>query len=367
MIEQKRIPSVSEVSKNFIKYNWILPLKKKPFMPVAMCLYVTYRCNMRCQMCGIWKLDSSQKSNEFSLAELEKILSDPLFAKLEFININGGEPNLRDDLVDIVQILIKRFPRLKTITMNSNGLPPDKTIRNVENISEICNNNTIRFSVSISLHQIGKGYDKIAGVKNAYTQVKESFDGLKQLRETKNAYVSANCVITDLNIRSLSAILEWSRKENIPVNFTLGEIRERFNNLDFSDEITIKKEHLNDLVDFFKSLSKSKKAFMHHTLRYKQLADMLESNKTRSLACHYAMGGIILGSDSSLYYCKNSKAIGNCKDKPATAIYFADENLRYRKDQLIKKRCLSCPPNTFNKIEAEKDLLKLIKFFVLNN
>ena len=132
------------------------------------------------------------------------------------------------------------------------------------------------------------------------------------------------------------------------------------------DEITIKKEHLQDLTDFFKRLSKSKKAFMHHTLRYKQLADMLESNKIRSLACHYAMGGIILGSDSRLYYCKNSKAIGNCLDKSATAIYFDEENLRYRKNLLIKKRCLSCPPNTFNKIEAEKDLLKLIKFFLLN-
>jgi MoaA/NifB/PqqE/SkfB family radical SAM enzyme len=366
MIERKRIPSVSGVSKDFIKYNLILPLKEKPFMPVAMCLYVTYRCNMRCKMCGIWKLDSSQKSNEFSPAELENILSDPLFSKLEFININGGEPNLRDDLVDIVRILIKRSPHLKTITMNSNGLPPEKTIENAESISEICKNNRIRFSVSLSLHQIGDGYDRIAGVKNAYAQVKESFDGLKPLGEKNNMYLAANCVITNSNVQNLYELLEWSRQENIPVNFTLGEIRSRFNNLDFADEITIKNEHLDGLIDFFRRLSQSKKTFKHHALRYAQLADMLDSKKTRSLACHYAMGGIILGSDSRIYYCKNSKSIGNCKDRPASAIYFDEENLRYRKDHLIKKRCLYCPPNTFNKIEAGKDMLKLIKFLVLN-
>ncbi|MCZ2845871.1 MAG: hypothetical protein O2U61_05155, partial [Candidatus Bathyarchaeota archaeon] len=131
-------------------------------------------------MCGIWKLSKPYKSeNELSLEKLENIVSDILFSKLEYINLNGGEPNLRDDLPEIVKLLIAKLPKLKTITLNSNGLPVDKAISNAEKISKICQEKNIRFSISISLHKIGKEYDEIAGIKNAYSKVRETLRTLK--------------------------------------------------------------------------------------------------------------------------------------------------------------------------------------------
>ena len=362
----KRFPSPFEVARNFIKYNCFLPIASKPFLPRAMCVYVTYRCNMRCRMCGIWKRDSKYSSNELSLEELDGILSDPLFSRLEFININGGEPNLREDLVEIAGLLIDRFPHLKTLTLNSNGLPPDRNVENMKRIANLCKSKHVQFSVSISLHKIGSGYDQIAGIDNAYLKVKAAFDGLKNINQDKNFYVSANCVITSLNLFNLEEMLSWGENEDIPMNFTLGEMRERFNNLEMAETINIKEADKKYLIEFFRRLAKEKRTYLQHALRYIQLANMIENKAKRTLACHYAMGGVTLGSDGLLYYCKKSKAIGSCRDRSAYDIYFNRNNLEYRERYLIRGECASCPPNTFNKIEAEKDLFKIIMFLLFS-
>ncbi len=347
-----------------MKYN-INPRRSKPYLPRAMSIYVTYKCNIRCQMCSIWKTRGIQKSNaELTLSELDEILSDSLFSKLEYININGGEPNLRDDLPEIAELFVEKFPRLQTITMNSNGLPPHRAHANVEAIGRICQKNNIRFSVSISLHDLGRNYDQIAGIPDAYQKVLETLNRLKRIQDSLPFYLGINCVITDLNLDNLPRLKEWSETEQIPINFTLGEVRERFHNLDTDVMKEIKTGKKADLVIFLRSLSKNKSLFNQHAYRYQQLADIIESKTSRKISCHYAMGGVILGSEGDLYYCKDSKSIGNCRKQQASSLYFSKDNLKYRKKELIQTKCKSCPPNTFNRIELEKDLLKYLKFLI---
>ena len=50
--------------------------------PTDMCIIVTYRCPMQCQMCNIWK-NPTQKEKEITLAEIKKLPS------VKFINITG--------------------------------------------------------------------------------------------------------------------------------------------------------------------------------------------------------------------------------------------------------------------------------------
>jgi hypothetical protein len=73
---------------------------------------------------------------------------------------------------------------------------------------------------------------------------------------------------------------------------------------------------------------------------------------------------VILGSDGLLYYCKNSRSLGSCRERSAYEIYFDENNLSYREESLIKGNCYFCPPNTYNWMEMEKDLFKFIKFLL---
>jgi MoaA/NifB/PqqE/SkfB family radical SAM enzyme len=363
-IALRRIPSAKSAVKTFIYYNLFQHLSPRPFLPRAMCLYVTYRCNMRCKMCGIWKLPC-QKSNDFSLQRLRSILTDPLFSKLEYININGGEPSLREDLSEIIRLLIEKLPKLKTITINSNGLDTEKVLLHTTNIAKICKKNKIRFSISISLHQLGTSYDNIACVVNAYSHVFKTLQSLKDIHLNETFYLATNCVISNLNVYNSYKMLEWSKKEDIPINFTLGEIRDRFNNEEMQDDIAIEdNEKKKFLIDFFKFLAQDTLRFKQHALRYKSIADMLQYNTDRPLSCHYAMGGFILGAEGSIYYCKKSEAIGNCNDKSPLEIFYDPKNLLYRNEQLLNRQCRSCIPNSFIKQETEKDLLKCLGFFL---
>lgn len=330
--------------------------------PQALCLYVTYLCNMRCRMCGIWTRAGEAAASDLSLADLRGILSDPLFSELAFVNINGGEPNLRPDLADLAILLTDALPRLRAVSINSNGLPTEAAISNIRSLARAFRGRGIRFSVSVSLHGPGRSHDRATGTPGAYDRVMETLSGLRRLRAVEAFYLSVNCVITGGNLGDLEAMLEWGDREGIPVNFTLGEVRERFLNLGMERSVRVGDREA--LVGFLRRLSRDKARFGQHALRYAHLADLIEGRTRRALACHYALSGAILGSDGLLYYCKNSRAIGDARKRSAAEIYFDPANQAYKRDALSGEACPNCPPNTYNEIEVEHDLFKLAWFWM---
>ena len=69
-------------------------------------LIVTDRCNARCLMCHTWRYPG-KTADEFPPDLVNKIPGG-----LKFINITGGEPFIRKDLDQIIQIAINKTERL---------------------------------------------------------------------------------------------------------------------------------------------------------------------------------------------------------------------------------------------------------------
>ncbi len=65
---------------------------------------VTNRCQCACPHCGVRDINRAPHGRELSLAEIDRILRDAAAAGFGIIDIYGGEPTLRDDLVDIVRL-----------------------------------------------------------------------------------------------------------------------------------------------------------------------------------------------------------------------------------------------------------------------
>lgn len=80
---------------------------------------VTYRCNARCRMCNTWK-NPSKKSEEITPEIIDKIEG-----RYKRLNITGGEPMLRDDILEIVEVLDKKTDRLE---ISTNGYYMDKIL-----------------------------------------------------------------------------------------------------------------------------------------------------------------------------------------------------------------------------------------------
>jgi hypothetical protein len=61
------------------------------------------------------------------------------------------------------------------------------------------------------------------------------------------------------------------------------------------------------------------------------------------MPCPFQSQGLLLNPDGRLFYCENSKEIGNLRDDPAHEVYFRAENIAYRASfpETICRNCLS--------------------------
>jgi MoaA/NifB/PqqE/SkfB family radical SAM enzyme len=209
--------------------------------------------------------------------------------------------------------------------------------------------------VSVSVHGMNEALDAIYGVTGAFEKTQESLSILDEHRARKQLTFSINCVLLADNLAVAGELERWAKARTIPISFVAGERRERFFTAGLESAF-LGPNGEQDLIRFLRLRRDDPQNSASTVSKYRELVAILEGRKTRSLACYYAMGGLLLGHDGSLYYCSHSRGIGNCLDRPAHEIYFEPKNLEYRSSKLLNAECLTCPPYTRTRWEIEKDL-----------
>jgi MoaA/NifB/PqqE/SkfB family radical SAM enzyme len=148
----------------------------------------TYRCNAHCQMCNSWKFPS-RISEEFKPEILEK-----LPRRIHRMNITGGEPALRRDLMDIVPILDKRTHHLE---ISTNGYFTDRILAVAERYPHL----TFR----ISVEGLPRLNDELRGIKNGFDHALRT---LLQLRHMGVKDIGFAIVISQNNVHDLLDLYE---------------------------------------------------------------------------------------------------------------------------------------------------------------
>jgi MoaA/NifB/PqqE/SkfB family radical SAM enzyme len=103
-------------------------------------------------MCHTWQ-HPSKKDEEFTPDLVNKIPGD-----LKFINITGGEPLLRDDLDEIIEIALTKTKRL---VISTNGYFTKKIIKLAEKFGN-------RIGVRISIEGLPAANDELRGIKDGF-------------------------------------------------------------------------------------------------------------------------------------------------------------------------------------------------------
>jgi hypothetical protein len=88
---------------------------------------------------------------------------------------------------------------------------------------------------------------------------------------------------------------------------------------------------------------------------------MIANGYIRTMPCPFKTQGLLLNPNGALFYCENSKELGNVLDERADAIYYKAENLAHRAsfEETICKHCLSpCQVN----VGAMKQFVPYAKF-----
>ena len=88
--------------------------------PILAIYDVTKLCNQRCLMCNIWKT----KSDDMTVDQLEREIKKLKRFGVRYVFVQGGEPLIRKDIIEIIDLFLKH--RIKpTIITNGILLTPE--------------------------------------------------------------------------------------------------------------------------------------------------------------------------------------------------------------------------------------------------
>lgn len=152
---------------------------------------LTYRCNSKCAMCYVWQ-NPTLPAEEVDLKTLEKV---PF--KIDNLNITGGEPTLREDLAEIVDLL---YPRARKLEINSNGLHPERLEEIIKKYPDI----KIRFS----LEGFEETNNQLRGEENGF---QTKVNGLKRLKDLGGCDLGFAITIQDDNAKELVDIYKMTQ------------------------------------------------------------------------------------------------------------------------------------------------------------
>jgi MoaA/NifB/PqqE/SkfB family radical SAM enzyme len=150
----------------------------------------TFRCNSRCQMCYIWK-NPTDPREEVTLETLSKLPGG-----FDNLNVSGGEPTLRRDLAEMIDVL---YPKARIMEISSNGLSPERLVPIIKKYPDI--------KVRFSLEGDESTNNRIRGEDDGHaTKVK----GLRMLREAGGVDLGFAFVIQDENVDQLVRTYEFA-------------------------------------------------------------------------------------------------------------------------------------------------------------
>lgn len=155
---------------------------------------VTYRCNARCHMCNTWEYPTGP-AEEITPKLLEKL------PKLDFCNITGGEPFLRDDLGEVIAVIRKKARR---VVISTNGYYTDRILDAARVNRDI--------GIRISIEGLPAANDELRGLKDGFDH------GLRTLLELQRMGlddIGFGITVSDRNARDMIELFQLARSMNL--------------------------------------------------------------------------------------------------------------------------------------------------------
>lgn len=180
-------------------------MKDKPFVPTDMCIILTYRCQMRCKMCNIWK-NPTDCEKEITLDELKWLPS------VKFINLTGGEPFLREDIEEVVRICFTKSPR---VVISTSGWFDDRVIALAKKFPKI--------GIRISIEGLSCKNDELRGQQGGFDR---GLRTLLKLKEMKMKDIGFGCTVSNNNSKDMLQLYMLSRA--IDVEFATAAFHNSF-------------------------------------------------------------------------------------------------------------------------------------------
>lgn len=271
---------------------------------------VTYKCNAKCHMCNTWQYPT-KNGEEITLKDIDKIPSG-----LRFANITGGEPFLRNDIEEIVDVVKKKTQRL---VISTNGYFTDKILDVAKKNKDI--------GVRVSIEGLPAANDELRGIKDGFDHGVRT---LLQLHALGLKDIGFGITVSDRNAKDLNEL--YSLAEWIGIEFATAAVHNTYYFHKFDNEIKQKEEVADEFYTLIDKLLKSKhpKKWFRAYFNY-GLINYIYGNE-RLLPCRMGSDVFFMDPFGEIRPCNGMDAsMGNIREKSFEDIWNSEQAAKVRK------------------------------------
>jgi MoaA/NifB/PqqE/SkfB family radical SAM enzyme len=262
-------------------------------------IIVTYRCNARCHMCNTWR-HPTRREEELGPSDYERL---PF---METVNVTGGEPFLRDDIEEVVDVLKRKSRRL---VISSNGFFTSKIIRLFKKHGDI--------GIRISIEGLPKANDELRGIRDGFDR------GIRSLIELGHMGVKDigfGITVSDRNARDMLELYRLSKMMGLEFATAAVHNAFYFHKYDnrFENPGAVAEEFRNLITELLRS--RRPKDWFRGYFNY-GLMNYIRGNP-RLLPCEMGLDSFFIDPGGEIYPCNvMQESMGNMKDAPFDEIF----------------------------------------------
>ncbi len=292
--------------------------------PETISLFITYKCNLKCKMCGQWgdkgifkSYDKNTLNHQLSLEAITKLIKDVKFFKPN-ITLFGGEPLINPEIIEIIKIIKDNDLRCNLIT---NGVLIKKYAQELidSGLDEII----------FSLDGPEEIHDSIRGIPGTYRKALEGFEELNKIKTAKNKknpMININSTIFETNYLHFSETISVAQKF-YPDNLT-------FHHLLFLDKTKVSKfqnyfdEKFGQNPFDWQGFTSDKVPTIDPQKIISQISEINSQKHTFNVSFYPNFNNIDIINWYSKFYFKSKSYKNRCMSLWMTAYIFPDGTIR---------------------------------------
>ena len=330
--------------------------------PVQAFFEVTYRCNLRCDMCHYLEIIEETESkktykNELSSEEVKKAIAK--LPRFSLITFTGGEAFMKSDFMDILECATKRH---KVHIITNGTTLSDKVVEDLMRLRLKSTWGSGLFYMGVSLEGGEELHDTITTIPGSF---KKTTQGLERLvarrKEMKSRFplIHVTCVINRGNVRELVPLYEYSSKLGVNVaNYVLSSPATYWHGKDYDQDVHLQRPTqpveeiepilLREQLELLQSKSEENKTQLRFSPNYITVDEIVRyySNKSshEDYRCYIPWTKVAFSAYGDVFSCPHYR-VGNVNDGDSSPAWQSDRIQGFReklKAEGVFPGCLGC-------------------------
>jgi len=325
---------------------------RKIVKPIVIQFPVNDICNASCKMCHIWK---QKLGYQLTPTELLQAVRNPLYSEVRSVGINGGEPTLRRDLADLVDVLFSELPKLKTISLITNALISKRVNKSIDELCDIVSKHNGKLDVMVSLDGVGEVHDTVRGRPGNFLNAQTVIDHITSNSAVDN--LRLGCTVIRNNVYGMHDLLDYAIENNIYIKYRLGIPHKRLYTSNLVDPFSLTLEERIHFCTFLENLIIHYEKSIIQKYFYRSLIDQILFQKPRVAGCDWQHRAVTISHTGDLLYCPlQSRSLGSIKNNNSESLYF--RNSEHLLD-IVSTKCADCK-HDYKGLPSGQDQLKHI-------